>query len=390
MAFNIPNGAFRQTAAEAGGQPDYQQALQNVFKNVQETYDTAYKPKNMAEALLQAQLKNKHDSIINEFLPRSEEARISNTEANTGLTGQQSKYYGPNIESEIALREAQRGLYGAQAQEAAQKLAWQKKLRDMYAPYLEGGAQTSQQQPPGEAPLYAKNMQNPTSQQQSSSPQIPAFARKILGLPEEFPEEKSNREISVANIKAQNKQDMERAQELRESAKDLQLAGMDINGIHDILTGPDSLSTGITRSLTGKLGFGSEKLGELNERAIRLQAQMTKALSSRGGAGAANIVASGKPSSWKSTSENLGITKAYAERINNEYDLLNQEYKNITGKDLPYTLPEYVHNISQKIEKHSFKPKIKFSNEKDYHNYMSSLNSEQRRLAIKAIREVPK
>ncbi len=88
MAFNIPNGAFRLSAEEASGQPNYQAALQNAFKNSQAAVDTAYKPKNMAEALLQAQLKNKHDSIINQFLPESEQARIAETQANTGLIGQ--------------------------------------------------------------------------------------------------------------------------------------------------------------------------------------------------------------------------------------------------------------------------------------------------------------
>ena len=202
-----------------------------------------------------------------------------------------------------------------------------------------------------------------------------------------MPQEKMEREISTSNIKEQGKLDVKRAQQLRETAKDLELAGLDINGIHDILTGPDSLGTGITKTLLGKLGLGSQKLGEFNERALRLQAQMTKALSSRGGVGAANIVASGKPSSWKSTSENLGLTSAYADRIKNEFELLNQEYKGITGKDLPYTLPEYVHNIGNKMNNNSFKPKTVFNSENEYHDYMKSLKPEQQKMVIKAIRE---
>ena len=171
---------------------------------------------------------------------------------------------------------------------------------------------------------------------------------KIAG---EAPHEKMEREIVTANAKEQNKLNIKQAQKLKDQARDLQLAGVDIDGIHDILTGPDSLGTGITKTLVGKLGWGSEKLGAFNERALRLQSQMTKALSSRGGVGAAKIVAGGKPSTWKSTSENIGITEAYADRIKNEFDLLNQEYKGITGKNLPYTLPEYVHNIGKKIDK---------------------------------------
>ena len=58
-------------SAEDVGAPDYQQALQNVFKNVQGAYDTAYKPKNMAEALLAANLQNK---IKQPYADNAEEA----------------------------------------------------------------------------------------------------------------------------------------------------------------------------------------------------------------------------------------------------------------------------------------------------------------------------
>ncbi len=71
MAFNIPNGAFRLTSEEAGGQPSYTQALQNAFKNSQEATETAYKPKNMAEQLLAAQLQNK---IKQPYADNAEEA----------------------------------------------------------------------------------------------------------------------------------------------------------------------------------------------------------------------------------------------------------------------------------------------------------------------------
>ncbi len=59
MVYSPIMGAFQLRPEEASGQPDYQKALQDVFKNVQGAYDTAYKPKNMAEALLAAQIQNK-------------------------------------------------------------------------------------------------------------------------------------------------------------------------------------------------------------------------------------------------------------------------------------------------------------------------------------------
>jgi hypothetical protein len=373
MVYSPVMGGFKLSAQDMGA-PDYAQALQKGFQ----TAADVYKPRLASEKLLEQMIKNK-------FLPRSEEARIGNQEAHTGLLGQQSKYYGPNIQSEMDLRSTQQDLYKSQIKDAE----WKQRLKDIYL-NNSGGVELNnmdmgdQSQPENATPRYANNMRDSIGTPSSPMQNIPPFVRKALGLPEEFPEEKMNREISTSRIEEQNKQEIKRAQVLRDTAKDLSLAGMDINGIHDILTGPDSLSTGITRSLVGKLGFGSEKLGALNERALRLQAQMARALSSKGGAGAANIVASGKPSSWKSTSENLGITDAYAERIGNEFEMINKEYKAITGKNLPYTLPEYVHNIGKKIEEHSFKPKNNFSSEKEYHDYMQALNPEQRTLALKA------
>jgi len=68
MAFNIPNGAFRLTPEEAGGQPNYTQALRNAFLNSQDATETAYKPKTMAEQLLAAKLQNKINT------PKSEDA----------------------------------------------------------------------------------------------------------------------------------------------------------------------------------------------------------------------------------------------------------------------------------------------------------------------------
>lgn len=141
----------------------------DLSKAIQSGFDTYYKPKNMAEQLLQAQLKNKHDSIINQFLPESERARISHTGAETELLGHQSKNYDQNIQSEIQLRNAQKGLYGAQAQAAAQNAALKKSMWDMYSSpedQASGGQSQGETYSPGSgnAP-YADNMRNTLSQQ---------------------------------------------------------------------------------------------------------------------------------------------------------------------------------------------------------------------------------
>jgi len=78
--------------AQDMGVPDYMQALRAGMQGSREAAQTIAEPKNLAEALLQAQLKNAHDRTINQYLPRSEEARIGHQEAlgdatrsNTGM-----------------------------------------------------------------------------------------------------------------------------------------------------------------------------------------------------------------------------------------------------------------------------------------------------------------
>ena len=89
IGFNLPNGAFRLNAQEAGGQPDYMAALQSGLKGSQMASETVMQPQNLSEALLQAQLKNAHDRTINKYLDEQQRSEISNRYANTGLTNQQ-------------------------------------------------------------------------------------------------------------------------------------------------------------------------------------------------------------------------------------------------------------------------------------------------------------
>lgn len=85
MVYSPVMNAFRLSGPEAGGQPDYHQALMRGFQGAQQAAETVAKPQNLAAKLLEMQLKNKHDSIINQYLDRSENARIGATESNTGM-----------------------------------------------------------------------------------------------------------------------------------------------------------------------------------------------------------------------------------------------------------------------------------------------------------------
>lgn len=70
------------------GVPDLGAALRSGFETNIKMAEARDKPKSLAEALLNAQLKNKHDQIINQYLPQEKEAGIAHTQAGTGLIGQ--------------------------------------------------------------------------------------------------------------------------------------------------------------------------------------------------------------------------------------------------------------------------------------------------------------
>jgi hypothetical protein len=371
----------------------------------------------MAEQLLQAQLKNKHDKIINQYLPRSQEATISGQELGNTAQSIRNQYLEEREKDEIQKIHAE----AIARQQEAQKAQFIMSLlnpgsNNNYQPNTgvsspgteapNSGAPASNLSGPtnyapgsGQAPYYPSSNQVPTSGVRAQNDSggatnpmdaiknIPQYARKLIGLDTEFPEEKQAREVSTDALKAQNKQSIERAQEIKELAKDLMLEGLDVDGIHDLLVGPDSLSTGIWAGVQGKTGWGTTKAGELKERAVRLQASMAHALSSKGGAGAAKIAEGGKPSIWKSTAENLGITKAMAQHISSEFKYLNDEYKTITGQDLPYTLPEFVASTAKAVQKHQFTPETKFTSDQEVRKYLSSLPKNERKQALKKIRE---
>ena len=103
MVYSPITNAFKLTAQGAGGQPDFMQALRNGMLGAREAVETAYKPKTMAEALLNAQLVNKIKASEAKYSDRLHEANLANTSSMIGLRGAQKGM----IPYEIQLKQAQ-------------------------------------------------------------------------------------------------------------------------------------------------------------------------------------------------------------------------------------------------------------------------------------------
>jgi hypothetical protein len=84
MPINLPGVPFKLTPQDMGGF-DWGNSLRQGLNLNKQFQEARTMPQKLAEELLQAKLKNKHDETINKYLDRSEEARIGATESNTGL-----------------------------------------------------------------------------------------------------------------------------------------------------------------------------------------------------------------------------------------------------------------------------------------------------------------
>lgn len=184
-------------------------------------------------------------------------------------------------------------------------------------------------------------------------------------LPEKYKQElalnqarinKLNQTANPADVvrnKEEQKANVKRQQEILQLAPHLLATGRDVAGIQDLLGGEDK-PTGVYQALKNKVGLGSEKLGEFNEKALRLQADLARLISSRGGAVAAGIAARGKPSEWSNKAYNLGITKSMQGRIEREFKGLQEEYKRVSnGQELPYSLNDIFHEATQQASQGS-------------------------------------
>lgn len=185
--------------------------------------------------------------------------------------------------------------------------------------------------------------------------------------------------IATDAIKKQQEFDLKRINEIEQLAPHLLQTAQDVAGIQDLVSGNKN-PTGLFKNALNKVGLGSKEMGEFNEKALRLQADLARLISSRGGAVAAGLAATGKPSAGASKEYNIGITKSMQERIEREFNQLSKEYEKKSGKKLPYTLEDVFKSAAKQSEQIEQAPQIPSSvtNKQEFKQWLSSLSPEQR------------
>ncbi len=185
VGFNLVNGATPMTAEQATGRPDYMQALRQGMLGAREAAETVAKPKSLSEALLQAQLKNAHDRVINQYLPQQQESEISHRNAQTGLIPYQQR------------------LYEAQAMAAKNKLDPVTKMQmELKLALDKENAMTHQKEAEAieqELPNYEKNIQNAKRLKEIATNNPNFFGPGLFGMNNAFTGAPSRAMSSMAN-----------------------------------------------------------------------------------------------------------------------------------------------------------------------------------------------
>lgn len=91
-------------------------ALRDLFSNLQQGIQTAYLPQSLRNQNQLGQLENALKGVQLKYAPQTAEADLANKLAGTDLLKQQSQYYGPNILSEIDLRNLMRQMHEQEMQ----------------------------------------------------------------------------------------------------------------------------------------------------------------------------------------------------------------------------------------------------------------------------------
>ncbi len=129
------------------------------------------------------------------------------------------------------------------------------------------------------------------------------------------------------------------ASKIRDQATALANSANLVQQGYDLLDNNPDL-TGIGSGLASSLNLSNNpELGKFTTVAGKLQAELGKYASSRGGIQAVKWAGNVKPSSWKPEDYNYGMFEGIQKNLQDDYNTLNAQYKAATGQDLPVPLP---------------------------------------------------
>lgn len=160
------------------------------------------------------------------------------------------------------------------------------------------------------------------------------------GTEKETPQQRQQRETQTKIDVATGTDNAKTASKLVTSGRELSSLVNRAKKIQDLL----SENPGLTGWLQGGMASlnlsQSKKLAEFDQTTRKLQADMGRYGSVRGGAQVLKWAERAKPGTYKSTDYNLGMVKSILDDAKEDYVEMSREYKDRTGKDFPVEFPE--------------------------------------------------
>lgn len=162
----------------------------------------------------------------------------------------------------------------------------------------------------------------------------------IKKVSQETPEERQKREVQTHIDSAKGIEDAKQASKLESSGRELQSLVKRAQKIKNLLEKNPNL-TGLLKGGLASLNLSQSKdLAEFDQTTRKLQADMGRYGSKQGGVQALKWAEKSKPSTYKQPSYNIGMINSILEDAKSDYDQIENEYKERTGKEYPFKFPE--------------------------------------------------
>jgi hypothetical protein len=157
---------------------------------------------------------------------------------------------------------------------------------------------------------------------------------------QETPDARKQREIETKIGAATGVEDAKAASKLQTSGRELQSLVSRAQKVEKLLNENPKL-TGFSQGGLASLNLSeSKQLAEFDQTTRKLQADMGRYGSQRGGAQALKWAEKSKPGTYKTVNYNKGMIKSILEDAKSDYQEMAQEYKDRTGKEYPIKFPE--------------------------------------------------
>jgi hypothetical protein len=157
----------------------------------------------------------------------------------------------------------------------------------------------------------------------------------------ETPEEKMNREVKTADVKAENASTRKKLDKIEQQADELSTKMQRAVNAHNILS-KNPNAVGYTSAGKYYTGFGDEDTASLNEIFGLMQADLAKEYSQRGSVYGTKLAGNRKPNLRYQSKQNLGLLGEINKDYYQRYKAMERDYKRLSGgKELPIPLNEH-------------------------------------------------